>query len=153
MHLKTMGGRKESDVYLRKRSVRLKEWCQIKDGFTLLLSRNIEFRDLWLCDFMTSLSVFVSVKVSHKQLLKYFILVTSETHVRYWFKNRTIFSSLFFEQQYISSAQLYNLTSGEPHVIAKFLTRCLFWHSLEAGKLESRKTGRYGHSNFQSFLF
>lgn len=43
MHLNTMGGRKESEVYLRKRSVRLIELCQIKDGFTLPLSRNIGF--------------------------------------------------------------------------------------------------------------
>lgn len=113
MHLKTMGGRRESEVYLRKRRVRLrmmsdKRWVRASAFEEHRVQRPLP---LWLCDFITSLSVFVAAKVSHKQLLKYFILVTSETHNRYWFKNRTIFSSFFFW------ATIYQLSTViQPHV-------------------------------------
>lgn len=42
-----------------------------------------------------------------------------------------------------AQAHLYNLTRLEIHTqAAKFLTHCLIWSSLEAGKLQRRKTGK-----------
>lgn len=104
---------------------------------------SFEFRDLWPCGSVTlwPLSVYVSVKVSHKQLLKYFILVTSETHIRCWFKSRTIFSFLFLSNN-ISAQHSYTTSRLESRTSLPSFSHVVYFDT--ALRQESWKGERQG---------